>query len=451
MKQVKKIYWVVCFFIFKCYGAPENTSFNQQFIKELRMPKVRLVGYIKLDVFFDSRQIISERDGENLFYPAAPFYDAHCCDINKHGQFNMLPLETRLAAIITGPPIFNADTNAYIEGDFYGTSDDAMRAYRMRHAYINFNWEKRSLLLGDFWHPLFIVDCYPQTVSYNTGSPIDTYSRNTQIRFTEHFGWGELILALLAQRHGASNTGVDGLSTEYVRNSMIPMCDVQLRLFLRRHIFGVGLDYKRLVPRLFSTVESEGCDRIFKTKESLNSIIAATYMTLNFEALRTEAKIIYSQNGTDQSLIGGYAVATRNPITGHQTYANVRTLSAWVDVGMVDTAVQPGVFIGVSKNLGAGRRLFIDPSAGINFPIEYVEAANINYVFRTSPRLTWNNAPVRFAAELEWTRAAYGGFDLPEGSCINDCPRGAINRCGQVINSVPVDNVRFLLAAYYFF
>ena len=43
--------------------------------------------------------------------------------------------------------------------------------------------------------------------------------------------------------------------------------------------------------------------------------------------------------------------------------------------------------------------------------------------------------PIRFGAEVGWTRASYG----------------SPNACGKVINGVPVDNVRILFALYYVF
>jgi hypothetical protein len=33
--------------------------------------------------------------------------------------------------------------------------------FRLRHAFIKFNWNTTELLIGQYWHPLFVTTCYP--------------------------------------------------------------------------------------------------------------------------------------------------------------------------------------------------------------------------------------------------------------------------------------------------
>ena len=62
------------------------------------------------------------------------------------------------------------------------------------------------------------------------------------------------------------------------------------------------------------------------------------------------------------------------------------------------------------------------------------DGTDLSYVFRVSPRLTWQVKNFMFAVELEYTRAAYGTIDCD----------------GDVINTVPVGNTRLLVSLFYY-
>jgi hypothetical protein len=65
----------------------------------------------------------------------------------------------------------------------------------------------------------------------------------------------------------------------------------------------------------------------------------------------------------------------------------------------------------------------------------YARGANIRDVFRVSPRLVFNSAKLRLAAEVELTSAGYGTPDTK----------------GKVRDARAVSNVRLLPATYYYF
>ena len=76
----------------------------------------------------------------------------------------------------------------FIEGEFFGTSDADVSGFRVRHAFLKLDWQSSSLLIGQFWHPMFVVEMFPGVVSFNTGAPFQPFARNPQIRFTHSFG-----------------------------------------------------------------------------------------------------------------------------------------------------------------------------------------------------------------------------------------------------------------------
>jgi hypothetical protein len=133
-------------------------------------------------------------------------------DINAAANFNILSVQTRLAGKVTGPDALGAKTSGLIEGEFFGTADGDTNGFRLRHAYVKLNWKKSELMIGQFWHAMFITDCYPDVVSFNTGAPFQPFSRTPQVRFTQAFGKLSLIATALSQRDFASN-GPEGVSS----------------------------------------------------------------------------------------------------------------------------------------------------------------------------------------------------------------------------------------------
>ena len=149
---------------------------------------IQFSGFIKND-FYDSRQTVNIREGHFLLYPADFLPDADNRDINAEPSFNFLSIQTRLTGTITSPNAFGARVKGVIEADFCGSENAAFSmstvsvcATPMRSC----PWKKTQLLLGQYWHPLFIPGCFSEVVSFNTGSPIQPFSRNPQIRIIHH-------------------------------------------------------------------------------------------------------------------------------------------------------------------------------------------------------------------------------------------------------------------------
>ena len=163
-----------------------------------------LKGYAKTDVILDSRQTVSAREGHFLLYPTAENLDINNNDINANSNFNMLSIQTRLTAIVTGPDAFGAKTSGLVEGAFFGSIEKDINGFRLRHAFLKLDWSSSVLLVGQYWHPMFITECFPGTISFNTGVPFQPFSRNPQIRFTQLFGNIHLSFTAASQRDFAS-------------------------------------------------------------------------------------------------------------------------------------------------------------------------------------------------------------------------------------------------------
>jgi hypothetical protein len=211
-------------------------------------------GFIKSDFFYDSRQTVNIREGHFLLYPAEFLPDADNQDINAAPSLNFLSIQTRLTGTITTPDAFGARVKGVIEADFFGNENAAFidaNGSRLRHAYAQLSWKKTELLLGQYWHPLFIPACFSDVVSFNTGSPIQPFSRNPQIRIMHHPGKFHLIAAIVAQRDFTSPGGSAAL-----RNSTLPEFQAQAQfetknaVTKKEFLAGIGGGVKWLKPLL---------------------------------------------------------------------------------------------------------------------------------------------------------------------------------------------------------
>ena len=136
-------------------------------------------------------------------------------------------------------------------------------------------------------------------------------------------------------------------------------------------------------------------------------------------------------------MLGGYVVKCLNPDTNEQTYTNIRTMSYWIDFNL-DKKISPGLFGGYTRSLGAAGPVipsYTNPLTGITESLVYARGGKIKYMARLVPRIRFNIKPFVFGSEIEWTRTGFGTM-MPSG---------------RIENVIPVSNVRFILASYFFY
>lgn len=377
---------------------------------------IKFSGFVKTDVMFDSRQTVAAREGHYLLYPTNKMKDVNGDDINAKSTLHILAIQTRLKGDITGPDAFGAKTSGRIEAAFFGTTENDINGFRLRHAFLTLDWEKSSLMIGQFWHPMFVTSVFPGTVSFNTGAPFQPFSRNPQVRFTYHLKNINIIAAAMSQRDFAS-TGPEGTSTSYLRNTAIPNMHLQLQLTGEKMLLGIGGDWKALTPRL-ETPHGH------KTSNTVNGMSLIGFAKFTFPSFLCKLEGVYGQNLTDHLMLGGYGVEKVDQLTGEETYLPTNVFSAWTDISTGDK-IGLGLFAGVTKNIGASNDLSDSWQRG----------SNIDMIYRISPRILWNSGKTRLAAEVEYTAASYG-------SILSD----------QTVEEAEyIGNLRLLLAAYYFF
>ena len=391
---------------------------------------IKIGGFIKNDFFYDSRQTVAAREGHFLLWPAGPSLDAENKDINEASSFNFLSIQTRLNATISAPDFFGVKTSGHVEGAFFGHSNADINGFRLRHAYVRFDLENSELLFGQFWNPLFVTSSFPDVVSFNTGCPFQPFSRNPQIRLTQTLGNVKVVAAALSQRDFAS-IGPAGASSSYLRNSVMP--DLHLQVHYTNSDLGSGTQlnigggtaYKKIVPEL---ITAQG----YKTDAYVAGITYMGFARARFRLLTVKAQYLLGQNVNDLLMIGGYGISrVTDPLRGEVEYAPLRTSSYWLDMHSNGQAIQFGVFLGLSENLGATDNLVEGTGiAGLG--------TDIKSLYRIAPRIIFNSGKARIAFECEYTGANFGTVNISE------------NRKGIPLNLEEVNNLRLLLGVYLF-
>ena len=394
---------------------------------------IKFSGLVKNDFFYDTRQTIAAREGHFLLWPSPERLDEYGNDINAKANFNFLAIQSRIKGTISGPDAFGAKTSGVIEGDFFAQLNANINLFRLRHAYIKLNWTNLEVLTGQYWNPLFVTDCYPGTISFNTGTPFQSFARNPQIRLTYKINGFKLIAAALAQRDYAT-WGLGGPSSKFLRNSAVPDMHLQLHYGSKtdnsglKYILGGGIAFKSIVPRLES--EMGPTNDIYKINEKVHGLTAMGFAKIYTRPITVKFQARYGENISDILAISGFAVKEiTNATTGELSYTPLKSMSIWGEIH-TNGKLQFGIFGGYLKNLGTK-----DPMSHTDNKV-YGLGTNINSLFRISPRVSITTGKIRVALEIEYTVAAYGNdFNL------NYIPA----------NTIKSANLRTLLAVCYFF
>lgn len=374
---------------------------------------IKFGGFLRNDMYYDSRQVVSARpanQGELLLYPANKLADINGNDINATPSFNATSITSRLTGIVTGPDAFGAKTSGILEAEFFGNANGNENVFRLRHAYAKLDWENTQLAFGQYWHPLFVTDCFPGVVSFNTGMPFQPFARNPQVRLTQKLGNGfNLILAAVSQTEAfvspGSSTGIAlgasaGAQT-FINDAVIPNLHAQLQYKTSSLLAGVALDYKSVRPAL-KVVSAPGATTYLATSENANSTSLEAYAKITTKDIIVKGEYVRGQNLYDHLMMGGYLAYGAVP---NITYKPIQVNSFWFELVGTGKKVIPGLFVGYTNNDGSveGGTSAATYARGIS-----ANAASLDHIFRVAPRMEFVSGKFKFSTEVEVTSAGYG-------------------------------------------
>lgn len=411
---------------FSQFAEAHNILDRQQQAWAIRPCPIELAifGYVKAEGIYDSRQNFELREGHLLYFPLRKMPDVLGADINARGDFNEYAIQTRFDIAGAGPCIGNMDSGFLIEAEFFGRTDATIEGCDLRFAYLELKSDIWEFQAGQNYHPICFPFESPNTISFNQGIPIAPFALCPQFKVTYHQNCVEFLAAAMGFL-GDRPFGLAGGTDKVFRDAMMPDFYLQMRLLQdEANYAGIGFDVLRIVPRLVTL-------KNYKEVNPITSVSTDLFTRTQHNDYVIFTKFMYSQNAAIFELIGGIGIHSIDPITERRSYAPLQTFACYVEF-IKQGSFEPGLFIGVAKNLGATRSIipFIESQVAL-FGI----GTDIDTVFRVSPRVRWYLDSFIVGIEYEYTRAAYG----------------TINNHGRVQNTTPVSNNRFLFATYYVF
>ena len=400
------------------------SSFAQKQDKESKI-KYDVHGFIKTDFWFDSRKTADSREGLFSLFPLDNNYDKNGNDINAKSEFNFSAATSRINLKISGFEAFGAKSYAFIEGGFSGNSTPATNLLRLRHAYLKMNWVKSSLLIGQYWHPMFVPEVFPSVAVLNTGAPFQPFLKNVQVQYNYNYKKFKIIAAALSHRDFV-NIGPIGRSPKYLADNIIPNIHLQLQYKKGKNTIGIAGDYKAIRPETIS-------DSNFI---NTNKVIGTSFMAYHKWANKKwtiKTKAVYAENLSDHLLLGGYAIKSIDESTAIKEYTPTKNIFYWSNINYTKNfkkfSLIPGIFIGYAKNLGTKEENIGTPSA------YYALGANIDELYRFSSNLTFKSNNLLLTFEWEKTTAFYGKN----------------TSMGKVVDTHCVANNRYILRVLYLF
>jgi len=369
-------------------------TFAQRAIAQEQQPKPKFefkpYGFIAYDMFVDTYKSSDTRDGESYMYPLAPDLDKNDKDYNKRTMLEMTNFTSRLGLKIAGPDALGAKTSGQFEMDFMGTKSD-FQLFALRHAFINLKWEKSDLIVGQTWHPIIVNEVIPSTLSFGAGMPFHPLNRSAQVRYTYNVSSLFRLTAATVFYGGHKSTG----PADAQRYSGKPDVHVQLSVGDRKaFLAGFSAGYKWLTPRLKT-------DSSYVTSKTIGSYDVNAFIMFKPASTSIKAEVIYGQNLSYLSMIGGYGMKTgTNNAKGDYGYTNLKTVSTWCDIQQDFDNWTIGVFAGYQKLLGAD-----DNYTTIK---DYNRDDKLSYLVRVSPRVVYKAEALSFGLEYILTKAVYG-------------------------------------------
>jgi len=386
------------------------TNYFSLAVEVKKETKFTYYGFIRNDFYLNTYQGMSATNDYSYLYPNYIGKDADGNDINKQTSANLLSIITRAGVIIKGPEVLNAKMTGNIEADFSGKPE--MYLFRLRKAFVQFDWEKTQLITGQTWHPFGGGNNIPIVTSLGLGSPFRPLNRSAQLKINHRFGSIETSLSAVYQ-HQYTSYGPLGQTSLYKRNAVLPEIVGGISCTINSWIFGCNMDFNSIQPRE-TTSGTNG--NIYKTNEILYSYSYMVFGILQKNKFWFYCQGYYGQNMAHMNMNSGYGVKNFNPEKGKEEYTNYNSITSVMNI-TYGTKWRPGIFIGYSKNLGTTDPLYQFSTSGKVEAKSWGLSPEIQSLFRVSPSFSYtaNNLNLQFEYEVTGADKGTGSFKFSDG------------------------------------
>ncbi|PWA05794.1 hypothetical protein [Flavobacterium psychrotolerans] len=383
---------------------------------------VSIYGFVRTDYILDTRKTVQVREENLNLYPLDEVLDANGKDINKTVQSNFLSVTSRLGVKAKGPNVWGAKTSAVLEGDFFGNLEGStIGLFRLRHSYVNLEWSKTTLTMGQTWYPQYIPEVFPGVANFNTGILFNPFGWATQVKLKQMLS-KELSLTFVAYKEREFTTPGPGTQNSASINSALPTIHGQIQYKGKNVLMGLGSEYKSLQPLTVSNA--------LATSEKAISSSIFGFAKYSNDKIAIKAYGISGGNLYNLVMLGGY---TGKTITGGvETYDPIKTTAFWFDVSSNAKSIAPGIFFGYTKNNGSS-----DDSATATY-INYMRGVSgtrvVDKIWRGSTRVDFKKNKFRISPELEYTVATWG--DLIKNNATASTNKKDVNNFRAMVSCV---------------
>ena len=386
----------------------------------MKVAPIKVYGFVRNYLNYDSRQMLTVCGGEYLLIPrdedwnlteeeAAALSVSHRrFDRNADPQTHLLALSTRFGLALNGPQVLGAKASGRVEGDFAGFGDKNT-VLRLRLAYLNLEWKRHTLLVGQDWHPLS-GNIMPEVLGMAAGAPFRPHSRTPQVRWSysplKH--WSITTAALWQYQY--TSPGPDGESASYANRTLLPELFLGLS-YRNEHIYTqLGADYTRLTIRQeVPVVSSGGTTPLYSIllTNSCQSLSPTFYFQYTWGLFALKMRSTLASNLAHLNMLSGYAAVTTTgneymlrPVRSSVSYLNFAYGRKW----------RADLFLGYQYNLGLGEEYTVVFQDFDNLYMKK-DVKNIHSLWRVAPSLSYNTKAFNIGLEYEWTAVNYGDIN----------------------------------------
>ena len=363
-------------------------------------------GFVNPHYYADSRSVVGGREDMMLFYPKPRVLDSLGRDINDGWQADMLAITARLGLRVKGPDMLGARTSAYVEGDFTGATNATINNLRLRHAYIDMRWQHHRLLAGQYWYPMVIHEIMPMTNPLNMGAPFHCYARQPQVRYEYNIHGIEAVAVASWQLDNMSQgllNGTAASSTLFARHSLVPELNLQVRWTAGAFFFGYAANLKTIQPQVQSVTTT-----LQPSTAKHTSFSWSLFGRYNGPGFTVKAQALMNNSLYEGCSLGGYLMLADS------TFRDWHFNTVWLDVEKNTGHWRPGLFLGYAVNESPYNAELADRAPDIAFYHVFGRGAEIAYLWRVQPRLTYTTSKgLAFTGEAEYT---YAGYNQPVGN-----------------------------------